>query len=69
MHVSIGDQVVIESERVGQPARKGAVEEVMSSDPLRVRVRWEDDSVSIIAPDAGAAHIEHPAQPGAPTSS
>ena len=43
MKVTEGDRLVIESERVGQPPRKGTIEEVLSHDPLRVRVRWEDD--------------------------
>jgi hypothetical protein len=64
MDVSAGDQILIESERVGQPPRKGVVEEVINTDPLRLRVRWETDSVSIITPDAGAARVEHPAQSG-----
>jgi translation initiation factor IF-1 len=57
MRVSQGDRVVIESERVGQPPRTGTVEEVLSLDPLRVRVRWEDDHES-------AARVEHSAGTG-----
>ena len=59
MKVSEGDQLVIESERVGQPPRTGTVEEVLSLDPLRVRVRWDNDRESTITPNAGAARIEH----------
>jgi hypothetical protein len=59
MRVSQGDRVVIESERVGQPPRTGTVEEVLSLDPLRVRVRWEDDHESTVTPAAGAARVEH----------
>ncbi len=61
MNVSEGDRLVIESERVGQPPRTGTVEEVLSVDPLRVRVRWENDRESTITPDAGAARVEHSA--------
>ena len=60
MEVSEGDQLVIESEHVGQPPRTGTVEEVLSLDPLRVRVRWENDHESTITPTAGAASVKHP---------
>jgi len=65
MKVSEGDRLVIESERVGQPPRTGTVEEVLSLDPLRVRVRWENDHESTITPNAGAARVEHSAVSGA----
>jgi hypothetical protein len=61
MEVSEGDRVVIESERVGQPPRTGTVEEVLSVEPLRMRIRWEDGGVSTVSPEAGAARIEHAA--------
>jgi uncharacterized protein DUF1918 len=60
MEVRAGDRLVIESERVGQPPRTGTVEEVMSAEPLRVRVRWDDASITTISPAAGAARFEHP---------
>jgi hypothetical protein len=59
MRVSAGDHLVIESERVGQPPRTGRIEEVLSLDPLRVRVRWENNRESTITPNAGAASVEH----------
>jgi len=34
---------------------------VLSLEPLRVRVRWENDRESTITPDAGAARVEHSA--------
>jgi hypothetical protein len=61
MEVSQGDRLVIESERVGQPPRTGTVEEVLSHDPLRVRVRWDNNGESTLTPDAGAASVEHSA--------
>ena len=60
MKVNEGDRLVIESERVGQSPRTGTIEEVLSLDPLRVRVRWENDRESTVTPDAGCARIEHP---------
>lgn len=63
MKVSEGDRLVIESERVGQSPRTGTVEEVLSLEPLRVRVRWQDDRESTVTPDAGCASVEHSTGP------
>jgi uncharacterized protein DUF1918 len=57
-----GDRIVVESERVGQSPRTGVVEEVISEDPPRLRVRWDDGHTSVFAPEAGAATIEEPAK-------
>jgi hypothetical protein len=65
MEVSVGDRLVIESERVGQPPRTGTVEEVLSVDPLRVRVRWENGAMSTLSPQAGAARVERATPPAA----
>ena len=64
MKVSEGDHLVIESERVGQPPRTGTIEEVISLDPLRVRVRWENNRESTITPNAGAASVQRPTRSG-----
>jgi Domain of unknown function (DUF1918) len=53
-----GDRIVVESERVTQPPRKGVVEEVIAEDPPRLRVRWDDGHMSVVAPEAGAVRIE-----------
>jgi uncharacterized protein DUF1918 len=53
-----GDRIVVESERVEQPPRKGVVEEVVQENPPRLRVRWDDGRTSVFAPAAGVARIE-----------
>ena len=58
MEGRIGDTIICESERVTQPARTGTIEEVISEQPPRYRVRWEDGHESIVTPAAGAARIE-----------
>jgi Domain of unknown function (DUF1918) len=58
MEVKKGDRLLVESERVGKPARAGTVEEVLSSEPLRLAVRWDDGSQTTLCPAAGAARIE-----------
>ena len=39
MNAKAGDRIVVESERAGQPARSCVIEEVVSADPPRYRVR------------------------------
>jgi hypothetical protein len=58
MDAHVGDSIVLESERVGQAAHGGVIEEVLQEKPPRYRVRWEDGHESIVAPAAGAARIE-----------
>jgi hypothetical protein len=53
-----GDLIVVESERAGQAARRGVIEEVLQEQPARFRVRWEDGHTSIFSPAAGVARIE-----------
>jgi len=58
MNAEPGDRIVVESERAGQPPRGGVVEEVVSEDPPRYRIRWDDGHESTLAPASGAARIE-----------
>jgi hypothetical protein len=58
MTARVGDDIVVESEKVGQAARKGAILEVIeASYGTRYRVRWEDGHESTIRPSAGSARI------------
>jgi hypothetical protein len=59
MKGSVGDTIVVESERVDTPARTGMIEEVLQDEPPRYQVRWDDGHTSIFSPSAGAARIEH----------
>ena len=58
MKAEVGDRIVVEAEKVGQPTRTGVVEEVLASDPPRLRVRWEDGHTTVFVPSAGAATVE-----------
>jgi Domain of unknown function (DUF1918) len=58
MKAKAGDRIVVESERAGQPARTGVIEEVVSAEPPRYRVRWDDRHTSTFTPSSGAARIE-----------
>jgi hypothetical protein len=52
------DLIVVESEKVGQPAREGDILEVIeASYGTRYRVAWDDGHESTIRPAAGSAKI------------
>jgi hypothetical protein len=54
----IGDRIVVESERVARPPRRGVVEEVIADEPPRLRVRWDDGHTTVFWPAAGVCRIE-----------
>jgi hypothetical protein len=58
MEAQPGDVIVVESERVAQPGRRGVVEEVLREEPSCFRVRWDDAHTSILTPPAGTARID-----------
>jgi len=58
MKGSVGDTIVVESERVSGPVRVGVIEEVLKDQPPRYQVRWEDGHSSILSPSGGSARIE-----------
>jgi hypothetical protein len=52
------DRIVVESEKVGLPAREGDVLEVIeASYGTRYRVAWDDGHESTFRPTAGSARI------------
>lgn len=52
------DRIVVESEKVGQPAREGEILEVIeASYGTRYRVAWDDGHESTIRPSAGSATV------------
>ena len=58
MKAHAGDRIVVESERVTQPPRRGVVEQVIAEEPTRLRVRWDDGHTTVFSPAAGALQIE-----------
>jgi hypothetical protein len=58
MRGQAGDVIVVESERVGQPQRRGVIEEVLREEHPRFRVRWDAGHTSLFTPSAGSARIE-----------
>jgi len=69
MTAQAGDVIVVESERVAQPVRRGVIEEVLQREPPRFRIRWDDGHTSILTPSAGAARIEGRKKAGRPNAS
>jgi hypothetical protein len=57
MKAEVGDRIVVESEKVGQAARVGVIEEVLQEQPARLRIRWEDGHITVLTPSDGAASI------------
>jgi Domain of unknown function (DUF1918) len=59
MEGKAGDRLIVESERVDQPAREGLILEVIRrSSTLAYRVRWSDGHESVFTPGAGSSRIE-----------
>lgn len=59
MPAKAGDRIVVESQRVGQPAREGDILEVIpsASGTIHYRVRWDDGHESDLRPAAGSARV------------
>lgn len=60
MKAQAGDRIVVESERVAQPPRRGVVEEVIAEEPPRLRVRWDDGHTTVFSPTGGVVQVEEP---------
>ncbi len=58
MAAHVGDHIILESEKVGRPAREGEILEVIpSAAHERYRVRWNDGHESTITPGGGSERI------------
>lgn len=57
--MNVGDRIVVESEKVGVPPRRGEVVELSGS---MLTVRWEDGEQSTFVPSAGSLQIEQAAE-------
>lgn len=58
MEGSIGDRLILKTERVGQPEREGEILEVRPvGEVVRYRVRWTDGHESTIMPTGGCVRI------------
>ena len=55
---NVGDHVVVESEKVGTPPRRG---EVTAVSGRMLSVRWDTGEQSSFIPSAGSLRVEQPA--------
>ena len=56
--MNVGDRIVVESEKVGVPPRRGEVTGVAGA---LLTVRWETGQESTFVPSAGSLRVEQPA--------
>lgn len=58
MDVHVGDRIVVESDKVGVPARQGEILEVLPHESrVEFRVRWDNGHVTEIRPSGGTYRI------------
>ena len=53
--MNVGDRIVVESEKVGVPPRRGEVSAVSGA---MLTVRWEDGAQSTFVPSAGSVRVD-----------
>ena len=53
--MNVGDRIVVESEKVGVPPRRG---EVIGLSGSMLTVRWEDGEQTTFVPSAGSLRVE-----------
>lgn len=59
MDVKEGDVVEVVSNKVGTPNRRGVVKAVLSREPVRIEVEWDDGHVSEFVPSLGNCRVVH----------
>ncbi len=59
--MNVGDRIVVESEKVGSPPRRG---EITARSGTMLTVRWDDGQESTFVPSAGSLRVEHLAEHG-----
>lgn len=57
VEVSTGDMIEIPGNKVQEPSRRGVVERVVDTEPLRIEVRWEDGHTSLFHPAGGMLRV------------
>ncbi len=58
MDAQVGDRIVMDSDKVGIPARQGEILQVTPHEPhTEFRVRWDDGHVSEIRPSGASYRI------------
>lgn len=63
MTARVGDRIIVESEKVGTPARVGEILAVSPGPGEEYSVRWADGHESTFRPAAGSTRTERPPRP------
>ncbi|CAN5432015.1 hypothetical protein BH23ACT7_BH23ACT7_20150 [soil metagenome] len=53
----VGSTIEVQSVQVGQAVRRGVVKQTVATDPLQLRVEWEDGHESVIFPKGGMVRV------------
>ncbi len=55
-----GDRIIMlgKKKRAAPNERRGVIERILSEDPPRYEVRWDDRRITVLAPIPGAVRIE-----------
>lgn len=54
MRAHVGDRIIVEGRKVGQPRRQGEVVEIIESPTTYYRVRWQDGQETVFFPSSDA---------------
>lgn len=57
MDAQVGDTIEVHGVQVGQPVRRGIVKETVGTEPLQLRVEWEDGHESVLFPTGGMVQV------------
>ena len=57
MDAQVGDRIEVRPVQVGQTARQGQVTECVRTEPLELRVAWDDGHESVLFPAGGMVRI------------
>ncbi len=58
MNGTVGDRILVESERVGAESREGVIVEVIPGlTSVHYRVRWDDGRETVLIPGAGNVRV------------
>lgn len=57
MDAHVGDRIEVRPVQVGQTARQGRVTECVRTEPLELRVAWDDGHESVLFPAGGMVRV------------
>ena len=64
MKVHVGDRIEVLPVQVAQATRRGTVRERLSTEPLELRVAWDDGHESVLFPAGGMVRVVESVQRG-----